>query len=311
MVRNDQDFWDWYTRRLSGDTKFLRDVVARKSFSKLRSAIAGLYARQRRFADAENAFQQSRILYPLSPEANFRLVQEVLMQLGRFQEAIDLMRVFQQQDPGNDRVPEFIRYLERAMNISTRIKTLEATRSSGKMDVQAAMELAESYLQVQRMGEFMSMMNGVLTATNMPPGIYYNAATLLHSAKQFPEMTRALDLCVGSIPADAPPDIFLSISRMYSDAGHPERMLAPLQLYLKKKPTDWKAWLETAAVQLLTGQANLASQSLLKARQHGGEEALNAIQQDERFAAFRSRPQPNLMGIPGMVTPEGREAPPF
>ena len=52
-IRNDLDFWDWYTRRLTGDRRFVRDVVARKSFSKLRSAIAGLYAARRRLGHVD------------------------------------------------------------------------------------------------------------------------------------------------------------------------------------------------------------------------------------------------------------------
>jgi hypothetical protein len=40
-------------RRLTREPKFLRDVVARKTFSKLRSAIAGLYAYRRMFDEAD------------------------------------------------------------------------------------------------------------------------------------------------------------------------------------------------------------------------------------------------------------------
>jgi hypothetical protein len=44
VIENDTKFWGWYVDRLINDDKFIRDIVARKSFSKLRSAIAGLYA---------------------------------------------------------------------------------------------------------------------------------------------------------------------------------------------------------------------------------------------------------------------------
>ncbi len=73
MVKNDLDFWDWYARRLLKSEKFQRDVTARKSFSKLRCAIAGLYAWRRMFDEAEIAFRQAVDLCPLSPEANFRM----------------------------------------------------------------------------------------------------------------------------------------------------------------------------------------------------------------------------------------------
>jgi hypothetical protein len=44
MIKNDREFWDWYVARLVSDSKFERDIVARKTFSKLRTSIAGLYA---------------------------------------------------------------------------------------------------------------------------------------------------------------------------------------------------------------------------------------------------------------------------
>jgi tetratricopeptide (TPR) repeat protein len=305
-VRNDQDFWDWYTRRLSSNPLFLRDVVARKSFSKLRSAIAGLYARRGLFRDAENAFRQSRILYSLSPEANFRLAQEVLMQMNRFDEAVELMRDFGRQDPGNDRVQDFINQIERIKDVSKKITALEAQRSQGKMDVNTALDLSEAYLQVQRMGDFMAMMNSLMTATNLPAPIFYRAASMLRSARQLPEMVRAVDLCMQNMPSNSPPEVFLNLSRMYAEAGRADRMLGPLQEFLKRQPNDWKAWLDLAYIQLTVGQTNNAAQSLSQARNRGGQEAMQIIQQDDRFAPLRPRlgmPQRSLLGIPGITGP--------
>ena len=90
MVKNDMDFWGWYSKRLLADKKFLRDVTARKSFSKLRCAIAGLYAWRRMPGEAETAFRQAVELCPLSPEANFRLA-EFYMQFGRYDDALSLL----------------------------------------------------------------------------------------------------------------------------------------------------------------------------------------------------------------------------
>ena len=112
-IKNDMDFWDWYTRRLTSNNKFNRDVCARKSFSKLRSAIAGIYSFRRNFGEAENAFQEARMLYSLSPEANFRLAQEVYMPQGRIAETRELMTEFNEADPLNGKGPEFLNHLNR------------------------------------------------------------------------------------------------------------------------------------------------------------------------------------------------------
>ena len=84
------------------DEKFIRDIVARKSFSKLRSAIAGLYAARGRPEEAEAAFRQSVDLYDLSPEANFRLA-DLIAKQGRYDEAIELFDVFLKKDPNNEK----------------------------------------------------------------------------------------------------------------------------------------------------------------------------------------------------------------
>ena len=78
IVRNDMDFWDWYTRRLLRDPAFRRDFAAQKSFSRLRAAIAGLYADIRKKARdgariekyndlSATAFREAVALNPASP----------------------------------------------------------------------------------------------------------------------------------------------------------------------------------------------------------------------------------------------------
>ena len=134
MVRLDREFWDWYCKRLLGDTKFLRDVVARKTFSKLRSAIAGLYAYRGRFADAEHAFRQSIALYPLSPEATFRLA-DMFVAAGRFDDARGLMTDFQKADPMNDKVQGFVNHITEMKKVTRRRQELMQMDATGRLDV--------------------------------------------------------------------------------------------------------------------------------------------------------------------------------
>ncbi|MDA3832969.1 MAG: hypothetical protein PF495_06190, partial [Spirochaetales bacterium] len=48
MIDNDMAFWTWYIKRLTSDEKFIKDIPAGKTFSKLRCSIAGLYAQNPR-----------------------------------------------------------------------------------------------------------------------------------------------------------------------------------------------------------------------------------------------------------------------
>ena len=72
--------------------------MARKSFSKLRSALAGLYAARGKPKESEAAFRQAVALYDLEPEANFRLA-DLISKQGRFDEAIQLFDEFLEQGP--------------------------------------------------------------------------------------------------------------------------------------------------------------------------------------------------------------------
>ena len=94
VSRKDRDFWDWYCRRLLDDPMYRRDFAAQKSFSKLRSAEAGLYQQKwlARFGDASDAptvrafrenclraYREACLLAPVSPESTFRAIRMAMM----------------------------------------------------------------------------------------------------------------------------------------------------------------------------------------------------------------------------------------
>ena len=101
LAGRDADFWDWTCRRLALRRDYRRDFAAQKSFSKLRSASAGVYARNNRPKEAEAAFRQASVLYPVSSEVVFRRIQESLLPAYRFRDALRLIRAYRQADPNN------------------------------------------------------------------------------------------------------------------------------------------------------------------------------------------------------------------
>jgi tetratricopeptide (TPR) repeat protein len=72
-VAQDREFWARYETLLESQPGFAGNTEARKAFSKLRAAIAGVFAYRRMYGDAEGAFRQAIRLFPASPEASFRL----------------------------------------------------------------------------------------------------------------------------------------------------------------------------------------------------------------------------------------------
>ncbi|OGV66406.1 MAG: hypothetical protein A2283_20380 [Lentisphaerae bacterium RIFOXYA12_FULL_48_11] len=301
-VSDDMDFWDWYTRRLTSNNKFLRDIVARKSFSKLRSAIAGLYAfaNERRPEESERAFHESRLLYPLSPEANFRLA-ELYMSQGRTKNIRRLMSEFKKQDPGNKNVAQFMDHVNRTEKIGDRIATLEKNVKANTMSIENAFELADCYLQAGQPGTTVTILNNIIGNTNLPAFYYLNCAKLFQKINQLDGMNRALDLCTKNFPSNAPPEAYIEMARLYAQTSQMEKMAAVLEKYLKLQPGDWKAWLDLAAIQIGMKQTNSATKSLENAARSGGTLAVQAINQDQRFNNIRPKHTPANNNILNLI----------
>ena len=105
------------------DTKFVRNDSACKTYSKLRSSIAGVYAwraksstspdeKQRMARAADFAFRQAFALCPYSPEAVFRYV-NLLVDEGRKKDALLLVETAYRLDPGNGGFGNLISEVER------------------------------------------------------------------------------------------------------------------------------------------------------------------------------------------------------
>ena len=119
LMARDRQFWDGLSKRLLADPEYLGNEYERRTYSKLRSAIAGVYAydvfilgRTNEAAvvfhrETEAAFKQSIALWPTSPEANFRLAQLYIEQ-GRIDDAIAVLSTLQQLDPLNSKIAQAI-----------------------------------------------------------------------------------------------------------------------------------------------------------------------------------------------------------
>ncbi|MBA4386399.1 MAG: hypothetical protein C0404_00355 [Verrucomicrobia bacterium] len=284
IVRNDMEFWDWYSRRLVDDQKFIRDIVARKSFSKLRSAIGGLYANRGRPFEAEKAFQQARVLYPLSPEANFRLAQEVLLPMGRTDEALDLMGEFHDMDKGNKGVIGFTNQIADFRNVAKKVEEIEKKAAENKASLDEVVMLLELYLKVGHMQKFNTLASNLIATTNLPLQHVFRTAALLQRAGRIADMDKALDSCLAKFPENINPEVFLTGVKLYAMSNRPDKMRVWLHEYLKRRPLDWRAWFDMTTIELGMGKTNEASKSLEQAFRVGGEEAINTARQNPNFA---------------------------
>ena len=315
-VRDDMDFWDWYSRRLLSSPGFVRDIVARKSFSKLRSAIAGLYANRairldnRFFAQAEEAFQEARMLYPLSPEANFRLVQEVHMPTRRFDESKEVISSFGREDPGNRKVAPFFNQVTNFDNLYKQIAVYEKKYREKKLQIPDALKLIELYFKAQQTGMAVNVAKGVAATPNLPGIYYYRAGVFLQQGKQNKDAAAALDKAMALLPANSDAKVYLDVVSRYLQLKRPDRAEEAMQRYLRLKQSDWKAWIDLAVLQLQLKKQDQAVTSLRQAVQQGRSGALSIIQSDKRFAHLLPRlggggNQRSLMGLPGITPRNG------
>jgi tetratricopeptide (TPR) repeat protein len=251
MVKNDMDFWAWYFNHLMKDRKFQRDVVARKTFSKLRCAIAGLYVYRRMMNKAEIAFRQAVDLYPASPEANFRLA-DMYLQTGRLADALKLMETNQTNDPNNDRITGFIGQIKDMTQMNNRVNQLQAQLSKGSCTLDMVFELTTIYQRTGHEQQFQDMSMQILNNTNTPSSAYLKVAELASNPPRWPLIAEAY------------------------------------QRYLQREKSDPRIWLELACAQTHLGQNDRAIQSLHQAITCGGEPLKDAIRKDPRFDPLRS-----------------------
>lgn len=106
-----------------GDPQFVRSDSACKTYSKLRSAIGGLYAwrlndarqapeKERLRKEADFAFRQAFALCPSSPEAVFRYI-NLLVGQDQIDDALQLAQTAAKVEPSNHQLADLIRELNR------------------------------------------------------------------------------------------------------------------------------------------------------------------------------------------------------
>ena len=281
-MEDDMDFWDWYLRKLMSNPMYRRDLPAQKSFSKLRSAIAGLYASRGMKKQAERAFQEACALYPVSPEANFRLVQEVLLPQARYEEALEILNTFNTADPNNDKGQSFMTFIEDVMASQQTVARLtdkerKANSVNAALTVAEIMELAHAY---QRLGQNDKAAAYVMRLTEMPgstPSTLVDLGLLLSAMKKHKEAAATIDRVFSNLPTTLSPEQLMGIVRIYSEMRDPDKMYVPLSRYLQLKREDWNAWIIMATLSAARGQREQVFHAIQWAYSTGGVKAWQTI----------------------------------
>lgn len=299
-VRDDDDFWDWYTRRLCATSRFRRDVVARRSFSKLRSSIAGLYARHDMKGEAEAAYAQALALYPPNPGANMHLIQKILIPAIRFEEARARLRRFQLWDRNNSGLSGVLSDIDR---IESAYKDrLELHRRALKPDVTVGelLKLAEIYHQAGRTNTANTLAGEALKRSIGVPSQAMQVGIYFFDRHQYDLMVQAFD-AYRALQKDSVPTEHLSRMIGYlQEAGHLRGIIHTLQRHLSQTPSDVHARINLGVLQIILKEYEEALASFREAIGLDGDQARRLIREDPRLQpVFAIEPFRSLLGKPG------------
>jgi tetratricopeptide (TPR) repeat protein len=271
ITARDKAYWDKLTGEFTAREDFRRNNDAKKSFSKMRSAIAGLYAARGLNTEAEYAFRQSLQLCPESPEANFRLA-DLYMRQRRYAEARVLIEQYRVLDPYNKGAVDFLNGIKATDRADQRRQELEKLIGENHLDISSALELAALYQRLGLETHFQGITRSLLDNTNLPPAIY------------------------------------MAVAKLFTDGKRWDMLIDALQRYLKIEPNSYKSWIDLGFAQLTVNKPEEGLASIRQAVAVGGEMARSILRQDPRFAqlqnipVFRALvpplPSPSLMDLP-------------
>ena len=296
IVRNDMDFWDWYHRRLLHDPAFRRDFPAQKSFSKLRAAIAGLYARAGYFTMADQAFREAVLLYPASPEATFRYAQEVLLPMQRWNAILDLLDYTDRVDPNNTRTTQMREYVKKLRAVTDVVGRLQAKAAKAPLTANENLSLA---MNLQSIGRNAQAVEAVQRILKMPEtakdfDLSFRCAAILSECGQRGDAATTLRNVLGLCPANLDPRVLREIAAILTEGGLHAEAEGVLNNILRANPDDVVSWLQLVVVKDALGQTQAAQSAIVRAYQIDKDATAARLQSSkelQRIAAplFRRR----------------------
>jgi tetratricopeptide (TPR) repeat protein len=263
IIRRDHEFWSRYSDRLignwitdqttvkeitefidkvyvqhdltgfKGNHAFMRDESAQKSFSKLRTAIAGLYAwrlgllnqtptpadflprnsdyQQRLIHEADFAYRQAFAYCPYSPEVVYRYVQ-FLAAFHRYDDARLVAETCHKLDPNNEGVTAMVRELETPQATAAPAPAPDASKALAMLtqmeqqvrdnpgDLKAAVTLAQAYFQMQQTAKSAQVLDAVMSNTNADGAVLSNVVGLYYTMRNFQKLNEAFKKLVQVAP---------------------------------------------------------------------------------------------------------------
>jgi tetratricopeptide (TPR) repeat protein len=310
VVKNDHEFWTRYSERLignwitydtpvrdiagwaekiylrrnfegfTGDPKFIRDDQAQKSFSKLRSSIAGVYnwriaaskpgspERQRMLKEADFAFRQAFALCPYSPEALFRYVNLLVSpEFQRFDDALLLVKTSLKLDPFNNSIQDLLTRLQewKSQRSALDPSKMERQLRENPNDFQAALNLASEYFQLGQTGAALQALDQVLNSSNVPSGLLRSLISVYTTLSNETKLQKTTDLLTAEFqnnPTDL--EAGIALAEGYRSLHQPQPALQVLGKVVNSPAADPEAILQVAQQLVVLGNYPMLEATLDK-----------------------------------------------
>jgi tetratricopeptide (TPR) repeat protein len=275
-----------------GSRKFIRDDNAQKSFSKLRSSIAGIYAwrlgvlsgvptpseylpknqneQQQLMKEADFALKQAFAFCPYSPEAAFRYI-NFLIQFNRLDDALLVAQTCLDFDPYNGQIAGLSKQLEdfkkqtsARTQTETELQRMQNEAHKNPANFKNIFDLAALYLQLQQTNRVIELFDQTLSSPNISPE------------------------AVGAV------------ARFYAQIGDLVKLEGALEKLTVVVPDRPEPWYDLAALNAVLGKTNESFRYLrtcldLSAkrlqRDPKARDLLAEVRKDERFDSLRSLPE--------------------
>lgn len=228
LVRQNRVQWKKITAELLYDPAFQRDSVAQKSYSKLRSSQAGLYAYRGMYVEAEEAFLQALDLAPGSAEARSRLL-EIYMNMDRFDDGLKICAEWESLDPKNPVIKD-------ATNRVRYLKNLAAKEK----------DMAEIYEQSKH-----------------DPGFVFDYINVLKERNKWAQVDSAVNELLSRKELDL--TWWQTAVQFYANANKPAQVEQILSSLTKRDPKNAMFWYNLAMVQASRSEVTQACTSIKQA----------------------------------------------
>ena len=279
-ARND-DFWDWMVRRLITRAGYGRDFAAQKSFSKLRSSQAGIYARNGQAEAAERAFGEAMALFPISPDALFRYLQESLLPQARFAVAGRMLRQYLRVDSGNTRAYAALTRVEELGKADATFRALTQKVRDKAATTADICNLARTAEALDRHEIAAAYWEQVVAAADLTAGDARDGCIALQRLRK---SEPAMEL-LRRVPETVWPTLsgaeLVASSGLAQTFGERQLALGLLQCAVKAEPQSGRVWLGIALFYYGTGEEARAYECMRTAVRFG---ASSLIEADEAVA---------------------------